>query len=520
MEPHELEHLSLEEKKAFFRKATIMHRQLEQTHRTILRAAREPAGFAFLLVHGPTGVGKTRMIETVAGQIKELLLPPLPPREHAFPSPFPPYGLAAVPIPVLVIEAEPPDGSAFNRGYFYRTILTLLGERTYPQQMHIDIHAETTTPKRRRLTRAATESNDVPELREAADAAMHRHGVRVVILDEAHHLLYGKNGTQGSMLQEQLEWLKSLSSTTGALYILVGTYDLFNFGKLNGQIARRCLPIHFPRYQLQREEDCIEFQAALLALLHKVPLRCDAETFVTSHWLYFYECSIGCIGVLKDWLLRAVSTALDEGLPTLSLDWIADHAPPVDIYRQMALDATEGEEKLNHTASNREHVWRLLQGGELIAPVPPLPPRETSTLPNISPVPAPQEPETSSGSTPVGTEAHIPDEETPKVKKTRSRKKVEAPPSMQEPASVIQASDATAEAVPKPARGRRKKRALPAVETTGAEGKSPSSQNGNAPSIPTDPETVALPAKPKRTRRVGEPKPKRYSVGEQERELS
>ena len=86
--------------------------------------------------------------------------------------------------------------------------------------------------------------------------------------------------------------------------------------------------------------------------------------------------------------------------------------------------------------------------------------------------------------------------------------------------TILRAARESAEAVLKPARGRRKKRALPAVETTGAEGKSPSSQNGNAPSIPTDPETVALPAKPKRTRRVGEPKPKRYPVGEQERELS
>ena len=42
--------------------------------------------------------------------------------------------------------------------------------------MHVDVHAETVPPKRRRLSRAATESNDVPELREAADAAMHRQG--------------------------------------------------------------------------------------------------------------------------------------------------------------------------------------------------------------------------------------------------------------------------------------------------------------------------------------------------------
>ena len=51
----------------------------------------------------------------------------------------------------------------------------------------------------------------------------------------------------------------------------------------------------------------------------------------------------------------------------------------------MALDAYEGEQRLNHTEANREHVWRLLQGGELVAPVPPLPPRETpDTRPEAS----------------------------------------------------------------------------------------------------------------------------------------
>jgi hypothetical protein len=163
---------------------------------------------------------------------------------------------------------------------------------------------------------------------------------------------------------------------------------------------------------------------------------------------------------------------------------------------------------LEHTESNREHLWRILQGGELIAPIPPLPPRETSPLPNGSPVPAPHELETSNGSTPSGEVAPLPDAEQPKVKKTRSRRSVEATPQEPEPASVIQASDPTTEVAPKPARGRRKKTAEPAAEAEAS--------NGNTPSRPPDPETVVAPAKPKRTRRVGEPKPKRYPVGEQE----
>jgi AAA domain len=515
MEPHEFAHLSLEEKKALFASVTITHRQLEVVHDKILRAVRQPAGFSFVLVHGPTGVGKTRMMESLAGQVRDLLLQP---PSHASSLSLAPYGLSPVPIPVLVIEADPQDKSAFNRGYLYRTVLTLLGEQTYPQQTHVDIHAEAAPPKRRRMSRAATESNDDPELREAADAAMHRHGVRVIFLDEAHHLLYGRDGTGGSTLQEQLEWLKSLSSKTGVLYILVGTYDLFNFGKLNGQIARRCLPVHFPRYQLEREADCLEFQTALLELLRRIPLECSAERWVTDHWLYFYECSVGCIGVLKDWLLRAVSAALDDGATRLSLDCVQDHALPVDIYRQMALDAYEGEQRLNHTEVNREHVWRLLQGGELIAPVPPLPPRETSperiSLPQVPMMPPPAE------SSPASeTQASpAPDAPQPVVKKTRSRKKVEAVEPSPEPGKTVQTSPGEAEGKSSPTRGRRKKAAEPAVETADAEGKSPSSRGGNALSMAPLPETVVVPIKPKRARRVGEPKPKRYPVGEQETE--
>jgi AAA domain len=504
MEPDELAHLSSEEKKTFFMNVTITHPQLEAVHDKIRRAIRQPAGFSFVLVHGPTGAGKTTMMESLVEQTKELFLSAGPP--SAF-SPFPPYGRAPTPISVLRINADPPDKSAFNRGYFYRTVLTLLGEQTYLRQMHVDIHAEASPPKRKRMSRTAIESNDDPDLREGAQAAMYRHGVRVIFLDEAHHLLMARDGTQGSTLQEQLEWLKSLSQT-GILYVLVGTYDLFNFGKLNGQIGRRCLPVHFPRYQLEREADCVAFQSALLELLRRVPLECPAERWVTDHWLYFYECSVGCIGVLKEWLLRAVSAALDDDASRLSLDCVQDYALHVDIYRQMALDAYEGEQRLNHTEANREHVWRLLQGGELIAPVPPLPPRETSgdALPRLG------------GANPVDS-VPVPNGEAappPPIKKTRTRKKAEAAlPEAAEPGSVVQAGSGETPPVAPPKRSRKKK----ATDEAGATVETaPSESTGPAPQASIDAPASNHPAKPKRTRRIGEPKPKRYPVGEPETE--
>jgi len=61
------------------------------------------------------------MIETVVRQLNEELRVPSTP---AFLRPRSP-----VPTPILVIEADQPDRSVFDRGDYYRTALTLMGEK-------------------------------------------------------------------------------------------------------------------------------------------------------------------------------------------------------------------------------------------------------------------------------------------------------------------------------------------------------------------------------------------------------
>jgi hypothetical protein len=82
-----------------------------------------------------------------------------------------------------------------------------------------------------------------------------------------------------------------------------------------------------------------------------------------QHWFYFYERTIGCVGVLKDWLIRAVAAALQDGCDTLTLERVKEHALTLAACERMALDALEGEQKLGYSESRREHLWRLLQTG-------------------------------------------------------------------------------------------------------------------------------------------------------------
>ena len=101
--------------------------------------------------------------------------------------------------------------------------------------------------------------------------------VNKVPVDEAQHLLKLASGVK---LIDQLDWLKSMTNTTGALHILTGTYELLPLRNLNGQAARRGLEIHFPRYQFQPEPDQLAFQRNLLTLLQQISLNVEIKPLV------------------------------------------------------------------------------------------------------------------------------------------------------------------------------------------------------------------------------------------------
>jgi energy-coupling factor transporter ATP-binding protein EcfA2 len=323
-------HLSLSARRrlAHFKEFAVLHPLLQRADATLMQAIREPAGFTHVLVYGPSGVGKSTMIRQIATRLNTTALK------------APPGGKA--PVPVLLLETRPPDTQMFNRADYYRTALTVLGEPFFERRVLVDIEAEATWEKR---GRKAARFQDAPELRHALEDAIRRYGVRAVILDEAQHLT--QVGT-GAKLLDQLDWIKSMTNVTEVLHILLGTYDLLAFRNLSGQASRRSLDIHFARYQFQQEQDRRDFQAVLLALLKQVPLNVECETLM-QHWPYFYERSIGCVGVLKDWLIRAVATALHAGSETLTLPCVQEHALSAAQCERMAIEATEGEQTLCYT---------------------------------------------------------------------------------------------------------------------------------------------------------------------------
>src|SRR6266571_5553605 len=127
------------------------------------------------------------------------------------------------------------------------------------------------------------------------------------------------------------------------MHILVGPYELFKYRNTNGQVARRGRDIHFPRYHVERSGERGEFVGALEYLLERVPLSCDLPDLL-KRWRWFAEGSVGCVGILKTWLVDAVTATFTEGRTTLTVDALTRSMLHPAQRVRLEVDARAGED--------------------------------------------------------------------------------------------------------------------------------------------------------------------------------
>jgi energy-coupling factor transporter ATP-binding protein EcfA2 len=322
--------LSRQEKIAQFSAYTVVHPHLRLAYEDFLDAIRNPGGASLVFLFGPTGVGKTTLLRQIVKVLIEKYSREIETNSDYF--------------PVATVEAVAPESGNFDWKNYYQSILVSLTE--FP-------HYNRFVKKRSRLNgigehqRLLTSANNLSRIREQVIVSIRQRRLVALLTDEAQRFTKMSSGRRQ---RDQMDAMQSMVSMTRrtisddgicTLHGLFGTYELLDFRNLSAQLSRRSIDIHFPRYQVNCSQDLFEFKRVLKSFAENMIFQKTPE--LEKHWDYFYERSIGCVGILKDWLTQAYRKALDEDASTLTIQHWQPYAPSVAKCLSMAAEAVEGE---------------------------------------------------------------------------------------------------------------------------------------------------------------------------------
>jgi hypothetical protein len=301
-----------------FKALKVKHPRLEEVDRAVRRAIYEHASYSQLILYGASGAGKS----TIAKHITESCMEAEPNRAI---------------VPVVFVEAHSSDIGPYARLDYYRQVLAQLRNHAAVKDHLMNLALISPRPGRK-----LSDVAEWLEVREAVIYALERLQVKAVFIDEAQHLMHVEPPLKPV---DQLDWLKGMTNRTNVLHILVGNYELYDFRNLSGQAARRGRDLHFPRYHLESQVECEEFAGALRYLLERVPLICDVDALLLD-WRWFAEWSIGCVGILRDWIVDTVAALCEEGQTTLTIQALKEYALQPDQRVRLEMEARAGEHKV------------------------------------------------------------------------------------------------------------------------------------------------------------------------------
>src|SRR5215472_2408886 len=319
-----------------FKAVTVKHAHLARADDQLSLWVEEHTDATHVLLCGPSGVGKSKVLTVVADRFA---------REEA----------DRFVVPILLLEPIPPDQGPYLRLDYYWQIIDALKEHLLVKELVGSVAHLMAAPK---ATRSKLGAIDWLKMRAVAEQALIRARVRAVFVDEGHRLMQG-DGSHS--VDEQLEWLKSLSNRTHVLHVLAGPYALFGFRNTSGQLARRGRDIHFARYHVADKDERIAFVAALKYLLERVPLEVDLDALL-ARWRWWAFGCVGCIGILKDWLVDAVAATLVQSGARLSEEILTKTMPHPARRLSLEMEARAGEYRVAlHDSESARQFQALVQ---------------------------------------------------------------------------------------------------------------------------------------------------------------
>ena len=330
------------ERLQYFRSKVIAHTRLLKADQDLMEALRHPGDATLIFVFGPSGVGKSTLCRRVQARLAEMLQPELLADPNR--------------IPYVAIEAVSPEAGSFNwKGYYRRALLATTQAQALVDELRIR-EGRGGVPESSRTGKRSLFGKHVvtEELRLALEDTLHYHRPHAFFVDECQHLA---NIVGGRWFMTQMDNLKSLASMTHTLHVLVGTYGLLNLTNLSAQLARRSIHIHFSRYHFDQSEDEHAFKRVLLSFQNHMPIANMPD--LVADYEYLYMGCVGCVGMLKNWLYRALASALEADEKSLThrhLERSYDAAKVLEA----ATEVREGEQALTGDPRHFTRIRALL----------------------------------------------------------------------------------------------------------------------------------------------------------------
>jgi hypothetical protein len=331
---------------------TLAHPHLVTAREALMSALGSCAGNTIVFVVGPTGVGKTtlrvKIEHDLVADLKEEL-------QHDKEW-----------LPVVSVEASAPDTGTFSWREHFRRLLDAMREPLIDYKL--DRRGKPWGLGRPAFPFDPNPRSSGAEYQHSVEQALRHRRPAAVLIDEGQHLAKMSSGRR---LLDQLDVIKSIANCTGIPHILIGTYDLLAFRNLNGQLARRSIDVHFGRYRAERSGEAAIFKNIVRSFEAQMPL--ESPSNLVNAWEYLYERSVGCVGILKEWLNRTLLVALGRGHKRIEATDLEQCALEVSRCEKIASECWDGEMRMDASRERAEQLRARLglpgNGGPSVQPL-------------------------------------------------------------------------------------------------------------------------------------------------------
>ena len=301
--PEELLNASSDERMRFFANCFVEHKNLSIAVDTAMRHITSPEPEKLIVVCGPSGIGKREFIREITRRISD-------PEE---------YRLYNIPgsIPIVSVEARAPEEGSFKFSSLWMDALKIMHEVRSGKRVRFENDEEEGSNGQKIITTKAIKADYQYILHRTL---FHRH-VKAFIINESQHMCRVATEKKANW---SLDVIKSLANESETAIILVGTYDLLNILQASAnfvdQIHQRTHIVDFARYHEYDPEEIQCFGKTAKRLINYMPFEEIDRKLVDRNWKHLYMYSLGRIGTLKRWFLRAYSYAIEQQAKSLSMD--------------------------------------------------------------------------------------------------------------------------------------------------------------------------------------------------------